>query len=142
MGKFRATYPYLGYILKSKAELEVAKNCQKAKLDWTYETVKVTWTPPPTKDKTYTPDFIIKRKDKTTLLVEYKEFLDSRSKRVLRYATKQNPDLDIRILFGPRCSKKKIRKGSKTTYAEWADKYKIPHAEGRIVPKEWIKIGG
>jgi len=134
----RKTYPFKGYELKSKAELEVAQNCVKDKLNWTYETEKVKWTPPPVRDKTYTPDFIIKRKDGTKLLVEYKEYLDSRSKRVLRYATKQNPELDIRILFGPNCATKRISKTSKTTYWQWANKYGIPWAKGRTIPKEWL----
>jgi len=137
MGR-RRSYPYKKYVVKSKAELEVAKNCDKDKLNWSYETMVVGWEPPPPKRRHYHPDFIIIRNDGTRLLVEYKEYLDARSKRVLRYATKQNPDLDIRILFGPRCSKKKISKTSKTTYGMWADKNGIPWSEGRSIPKEWL----
>jgi hypothetical protein len=134
----RREYPYKEWILRSKAELEVAQNCDADGLYWTYETKTIPWTPPPVKSRSYHPDFIIKRKDGTTLYVEYKEFLDARSKRVLRYATKQNPELDIRILFGPRCTRKKISKRSKTTYGGWADKNKILHAEGRSIPEEWL----
>ena len=134
----RKTYLYKTYRLKSKAELEVAKNCEKDKLNWWYEIDKINWEPPPAKTKSYTPDFVIKRKDGSILYVEYKEYLDARSKKVMRYVTKQHPELDIRILFGPKCEHKKISKKSKTTYGQWANKNNIKWAVGRRIPKEWL----
>jgi len=140
MGRKKKYYPYKNFVLKSKSELEVAKQCDKDNLNWSYETVVVPWVPPPIKEKLYRPDFIIEKKDGTILLVEYKEYLDIISKRILRHVTKQHPELDIRVLFGKNCSKKKIRKGSKTTYGQWCDKFKIPWKEtkDKSIPKGWL----
>ena len=49
---------------------------------------------------------------------------------------KQHPELDIRMVF--QSSKTKIRKGSKTTYAMYCDKYDIPWAE-KTIPESWFK---
>ena len=46
----------------------------------------------------------------------------------------QHPELDIRMVF--QNSKGKIRKGSKTTYADFCDKNGIMWADKQI-PKEW-----
>ena len=48
----------------------------------------------------------------------------------------QNPHLDVRFIF-PN-SKKKIYKGSKTSYASWCDRHGFLYADNRI-PKEWLK---
>ena len=137
--KKQRIFPYKGYELKSSKELIVAKNLTKQKLKWEYETEKITWLPPPTKLKTYTPDFIISGVEGKKIYVEYKEFLDTRSKQVLRYVSKQHPEIDLRILFGVKCARKKIRKGSNTTYGDWADRYRIRWGEGDSLPQEWLK---
>lgn len=138
MGRKRRTYKYKDYELKSKAELEVAQNCDKKKLKWEYETETFLWNPPPPKVKRYTPDFVITRSDGTKFLVEYKEYLDAASKRKIRAMRTQHPDIEYYVLFGPKCSKKKISKVSKTTYGEWANKNNIKWGEGRAIPKEWL----
>ena len=48
----------------------------------------------------------------------------------------QNPTLDVRFIF-PN-SKKKIYKGSKTTYATWCDRHGFLYADNRI-PNIWLK---
>jgi hypothetical protein len=53
-----------------------------------------------------------------------------------RWLAEQYPELDIRFVF-MRASNP-IYKGSKTTYADWAERYEIPWADGRI-PEEWLK---
>lgn len=49
---------------------------------------------------------------------------------------KQHPHLDIRFVFD--YAKGKISKGSKTTYAMWADKHGFKWAQKQI-PEEWLK---
>ena len=47
----------------------------------------------------------------------------------------QHPELDIRFVF--QNPKGKIRKGSKTTYADYCDKHGILWADKEI-PNEWL----
>jgi hypothetical protein len=48
----------------------------------------------------------------------------------------QHPMLDIRMVF--QAPHTKIRKGSKTTYAQWCQKFLgIPWAE-KVIPDEWL----
>jgi hypothetical protein len=48
----------------------------------------------------------------------------------------QHPNLDIRFLF--QNANNKIRKGSKTTYAQWCEKNDIKWCE-KIIPDTWLK---
>ena len=48
---------------------------------------------------------------------------------------KQHPKLDVRIVF--ENSKRKIRKGSNTTYGMWCDKNDILFYD-RIIPLTWM----
>ena len=48
----------------------------------------------------------------------------------------QNPELDIRFVF--MNARNKIYKGSKTTYADWANRYNFEWAE-RTIPEEWLR---
>ena len=47
----------------------------------------------------------------------------------------QNPTIDIRFVFTN--SKNKINKKSKTTYADWCDKYGFKYAD-KVIPEEWF----
>jgi len=82
--------------------------------------------------KHYTPDF----KLHNGVIVETKgRFLPSdRTKHLL--IKKQHPELDIRFVFSN--AKQKLRKGSKTTYAQWCDKNEFLWAEG-LIPISWMK---
>jgi hypothetical protein len=48
----------------------------------------------------------------------------------------QHPELDIRLVFSRASTP--IYKGSKTTYAKWADDHGFKWSE-KVVPPEWIK---
>jgi len=52
----------------------------------------------------------------------------------LRYK-KQHPQLDIRFVFSN--SNSKLRKGAKTTYADWCVKNNFLYAD-KDVPQEWL----
>jgi hypothetical protein len=79
----------------------------------------------------YTPDFELSN----GVIIEGKGLFTTadRQKMVIIKAT--YPELDIRLLFSN--AKAKISKGSKTTYADWADKNGFPWAH-REVPQLWI----
>ena len=79
----------------------------------------------------YYPDFVLPN----GIIVEAKGYFDSRSRAKMVAVKKNNPDLDIRMLF--MNSKTKVRKGSKLTYADWCEKYKYPYADG-MIPLEWF----
>ena len=52
---------------------------------------------------------------------------------------RQHPKLDIRFIF--ENSRRKLRKGAKSTYAEWCIKYNFRYGT-RVVPEEWLKEKG
>ena len=60
--------------------------------------------------------------------------VDDRRKHIC--IQKQHPKLDIRFVF--TSSKRKIQKGSKTTYADWCEKNNFLCYD-RIIPEPWLK---
>ena len=52
---------------------------------------------------------------------------------------RQHPNLDIRFVF--ENSRRKLRKGAKSTYGEWCDKYSF-RCYDRIIPEDWLKEKG
>jgi len=52
---------------------------------------------------------------------------------------KQHPTLDIRFVF--ENSRRKLRKGAKSTYAEWCIRYGFRYYD-RIIPEDWLKEKG
>ena len=95
-----------------------------------YETTVIDYIKPET-SHTYTIDFRLRN----GILIETKGrwVLEDRKKHLL--IKKQHPELDIRFVF--QSAKTKIRKGSKTTYADYCDKHGILWAEKEI-PKNWL----
>ena len=80
----------------------------------------------------YTPDFQLPN----GIYVETKgRFIPSDRKKHL-LVKKQHPELDIRFVFSN--PKAKIRKGSKTSYADWCNKHGFMYAQ-EYIPVEWIK---
>mgnify|MGYP003112122987 FL=1 len=116
---------------RSGFEHKVADQLTESKTKFEYETTVIDYIKPQT-NHTYTIDFTLPN----GILVETKGrwVLEDRKKHLL--IKKQHPDLDIRIVF--QSAKGKIRKGSKTTYADFCDKHGIVWAEKEI-PKSWLK---
>ena len=69
---------------------------------------------------------------------EVKGHFDKGDRVKMQLIKQQHPNLDIRFVF-LRASNK-IYRGSKTTYADWANRYSFPWAEGNI-PQDWITNG-
>lgn len=80
----------------------------------------------------YLPDFVLPN----GIIVEAKGYFDSRSRAKMIAVKKNNPTLDIRFVF--MNSMTKLRKGSKLTYADWAEKYGFMYADG-MIPLKWFK---
>jgi len=83
----------------------------------------------------YTPDFVLKTRNNKSIYIEAKGWFTSKDRTKMLIVKKQNKHIDIRFIFtNPNA---RLYKGSKTTYAEWADKYGFPWAKS-LIPKEWI----
>ena len=129
ISKARAAAIKHGY--RSGFEHKVADQLKESKTAFEYETTVIDYIKPETHHK-YTVDFTLPN----GILVETKGrwVLEDRKKHML--IKQQHPKLDIRIVFqNPRG---KIRKGSKTTYADYCDKNGIVWAEKEI-PTDWLK---
>lgn len=91
---------------------------------------KIEWQD--TRTKSYTPDFVLPN----GIIIETKGrfTLDDRNKHL--FIKEQHPDLDIRFVFTNPNSK--LRKGAKSTYADWCEKNGFQYA-ARIIPKDWTE---
>ena len=115
---------------RSGFENKVASALSEQKVKFEYEVTQIEYVKPETYHK-YTVDFTLPN----GILIETKGrwTLEDRKKHLL--IKKQHPNLDIRFVF--QNPKGKIRKGSKTTYADYCDKHGILWADKEI-PNEWL----
>ena len=114
---------------RSGLEEDNAKWLEELGVPVKYEELKITYQ---VKPKTYTPDFELPN----GIIIETKgRFISAdRTKHLL--IQEQYPHLDIRFVFtNPNA---KLRKGSKTSYADWCDKNGFKYAH-RKIPKEWVR---
>jgi hypothetical protein len=125
---------------RSSLERKVAKQLDGEGIEYDFEGHWVHYTVPARKAK-YLPDFPIR---KTTIILETKgrfggtfrgaDGAQERQKLIL--LKEQHPEYDIRIVFERAANK--IYKGSKTTYAKWADDHGFKWSDKGVVPPEWI----
>lgn len=115
---------------RSDYELSVARYLADNKVKFEYETHKISYVPKP---KIYTPDFYLPEQD---IYIEAKGFFSPADRQKMLLVVKQNPSLDIRMLFMRALNK--LNRSSKTTYASWCDKQGILWADGQI-PQEWLE---
>ena len=78
----------------------------------------------------YTPDFLLP----SGIFLECKGYWDAEDRRKIKAVKKQNPELDIRMVF--QTPYNRISKKSKTTYAQWCDKHEIPWTTFTEIPIE------
>lgn len=117
---------------RSGLEHRVWKNLKQRKVkDIAYEAIRINYVIPAS-EHYYTPDIILPN----GIIVEVKGRLvkSDRDKHLL--IKEQHPNLDIRFVF--QNANNKIRKGSKTTYAQWCEKNDIKWCE-KLVPDAWLK---
>jgi hypothetical protein len=128
--QFRAARKH-GY--RSGLELKVAKELDDQGFDYLYEKVKIEWED--LAYRTYTPDFVLFN----GIIIETKGQFTTADRRKHLAIKKQHPNLDIRFVF--ENSRRKLRKGAKSTYAEWCVKYNFLYYD-RIIPEDWLKEKG
>ena len=90
----------------------------------------------PAKNRNYCPDF--KLKDGT--YIEAKGRFTFQDMDKMLWVKEQHPDKEFKMLF--MNAKSKIRKGSPTTYGEWATKKGFIWADWKTqkIPKDWLKF--
>lgn len=114
---------------RSGLEQRNQEDLTKRGVPFRYEEVKLSFIKPAT-DHKYTPDFILPN----GIIVETKGLfdVDDRKKHVLIKA--QYPELDIRFVFSR--SKSLLRKGAKSSYADWCLKNGFQFAD-KLIPQAW-----
>ena len=120
------------YGYRSGLELKISQYLQNLQVSFEYEKMKIEWED--LAYRTYTPDFVLSN----GIIIETKGMFTAADRRKHLAIKKQHPHLDIRFVF--ENSKRKLRKGAKSTYGEWCTKYGFRYYD-RIIPEEWIKEG-
>ena len=128
--QFKAARKY-GY--RSGLEHKVALNLKAQKIVYLYEAIKIEWED--LAYRTYTPDFVLPN----GLIIETKGMFTAADRRKHIAIKKQHPKLDIRFVF--ENSRRKLRKGAKSSYAEWCIRYGFLYYD-RIIPEDWLKEKG
>ncbi len=113
---------------RSGLEERVADLLDALKISYEYESTKF----PYTIQHTYCPDFILPNH----VHLETKGHWDANDRRKVLAVKRDNPDLDLRMVF--QSPYNKISKKSKTTYAKWCEKHDIPWCAFHNIPLEWL----
>jgi len=113
---------------RSKLEKQVADLLGELSVSFEYEAVKV----PYVIQHTYTPDFCLPN----GIWLETKGYWDSKDRKKILEVIKQNPDIDLRMVF--QAPYNTISKKSKTTYAQWCDKHGIQWTSWSNIPLKWL----
>tara|TARA_R100000781_G_scaffold58030_1_gene37431 strand:- start:145 stop:495 length:351 start_codon:yes stop_codon:yes gene_type:complete len=115
-------------MFRSQLEEKVSDLLCELGIDYEYEPTKV----PYEIQHHYSPDFLLPN----GIYLETKGYWDSADRRKMKAVVEQNPDLDIRMVF--QAPFNTISKKSKTTYAKWCEKHKIPWTAWHNIPMEWL----
>ena len=100
-------------------------------MKYEYETETITYTKPEEKGR-YTPDFILDN----GIYVETKgQFVTSDRKKHKLIKKQYGNKFDIRFVFSNPNAR--IGKKSKTTYADWCERYGFKYA-AKEIPQSWI----
>jgi hypothetical protein len=116
--------------MRSMGEVRCAADMKRRRIPYKYEPLVLTYQHEPQK---YTPDFV---SPKIEGVIEYKGKMTNETRKKLLSIQRCNPDVPIRLVFEK--PNNKIRKGSKTTYWQWAEKNGFDWSE-HYVKKEWLK---
>ena len=118
---------------RSGLEDTVATTLKGSNTSFIYEKLKIEWED--LAYRTYTPDFVLDN----GIIIETKGQFTAADRRKHLAIKKQHPKLDIRFVF--ESSRRKLRKGAKSTYGEWCIKHGFRYYD-RIIPEDWLKERG
>ena len=113
---------------RSKLEERIADLLEGLAVSYEYESPQV----PYTIQHNYSPDFMLPN----YVYLEAKGYWDAKDRRKILAVKKDNPDLDLRMVF--QAPYNKISKKSKTTYAQWCERHEIPWCAFHEIPLEWL----
>jgi len=113
---------------RSQLEKRIATLLTTLGISYEYESEKVAYTI----QHHYCPDFVLPNH----VYLEAKGYWDPADRRKILAVKKDNPDLDLRMVF--QAPYNKISKKSKTTYAMWCEKHDIPWSSYHDIPLEWL----
>lgn len=116
---------------RSGLEKAMQKELEEYNICHNFEGIKLEYIIPESKH-TYTPDFPVS----PHIVIETKGRWVVEDRMKMLYLIEQYPDISFRMIFYN--ANQKIKKGSKTSYADWCDKHNIMWANKHI-PFEWIK---
>lgn len=116
---------------RSGLEEDIGKQLAGYGISAEYEPFAIRYTQPEINRK-YTPDYILPN----GIVIETKgRFTPEDRKKHLWIRDQYGPSLDLRFVFNnPRG---KLRKGAKTTYADWCEKNGFLYA-GSEIPEVWL----
>ena len=113
---------------RSKLEESVASLLEGLGISYEYETERLSYVI----EHRYTPDF----KLPNYKYLEVKGYWDAEDRRKILAVKKDNPDIDLRMVF--QSPYNTISRKSKTTYAQWCEKLKIPWTSFNNIPLDWL----
>ncbi len=113
---------------RSKLEERISNLFDELGVIYEYESSKVAYTI----QHHYVPDFILPNH----IHLEAKGYWDAADRRKILAVKKDNPDLDLRMVF--QSPYNTISKKSKTTYAKWCEKHNIPWCAFHTIPIDWL----
>ena len=113
---------------RSKLEKQVGDLLEQIGVVYEYETHKISYVI----QHHYNPDFILPN----GIYLEAKGFWDAADRRKILAVVRDNPDIDLRMIF--QAPFNKISKKSKTTYAQWCEKHGIKWAAVHAIPIDWL----
>ena len=117
---------------RSKLEERLAKQLTDSGIEFSYETLKISYMVPARKAK-YTPDFVV-----GDMVIEAKgRFRTAQDRQKLLLVKEQYPDLDLRLVF--QNAKTPIYPGSPTPCSKWAEDNGFLWADNGKIPEEWLQ---
>ena len=123
-------YSYKRPVKRSHFEDTISIQLSSLKEQEHYEEYQINYTKPESKH-IYTPDFVLPN----GIIIEAKGLFERDDRQKHLFIKQQYPNLDIRFVF--QNPKLKLYKGSKTTYADWADKNGFRFSS-KMIPASWF----
>ena len=115
-------------MFRSELEEKVSDLLCELNIDYEYEPTRI----PYEIQHNYSPDFLLPN----GIYLECKGYWDPADRRKIKNVKEQHPEIDLRMVF--QAPFNKITKNSKTTYAKWCDRHKIPWTAYHNIPLEWL----
>jgi len=144
VARYRGTYEHQGNSLRSKFELRLAIQLERAGVKYEYEKWKYEFFTKVSSGvcedcsgthvvqrRWYTPDFFLPN----GIIIEAKGNLTAGNRAILKAVRQAHDTLDLRLVF---MANNKINRNSVTRYADWAEQFGFKYAIGEI-PEEWYK---